>query len=364
MNDTLLMVAQILGGLALLVGGGEVLVRGASGLAAAARITPLVIGLTVVAFGTSAPELAVAVQSAMVDKTDLAVGNAVGSNIVNILLIVGISAVISPLVISSQVIRWDVPIMILACFSLLIVGWDGKINWLEGLVLFGSLLVYIAWSVRQSRHETVEVQQEFAAESPREQRTLNALVWFFALVVVGLTMLTAGSHWLVQGSIAVAQKMGVSELIIGLTIVAIGTSLPEAVTSIVAALRGERDIAVGNIVGSNTFNILCVLGLASLVAPQGIDVSSEALRFDIPIMIAVAIACLPVFFTGHRIARWEGAVFLFYYAAYTFYLFLDVTQNEYQRTVAGIMGFFVIPLTTITIIISLLRYTRRLKEAA
>jgi cation:H+ antiporter len=346
---------QIAFGLVVLVFGGEMLVRGASRLAAAMRVSPLVIGLTVVAFGTSAPELAVSVQASLAGNAEIALGNVVGSNILNVLFILGLSAVIVPLVVSSQLIRRDVPLMILASLLVLVFGWDGRTSRLDGLLLFGGLLIYTYWCVRQSRRETADVQSEFAQATPPPARGLRGTLVQVGLIVLGLILLAAGARWLTGGAVTVAEAWGVSRLIIGLTIVAVGTSLPEVVTSIVAAWRGERDLAVGNIVGSNLFNILCVLGLSSTIAPDGVDISSTALQFDIPVMIAVAVACLPIFFTGNRISRWEGGLFLFYYVAYTAYLVLDAMDHAFSRTLAGVMVVFVVPLTVITLVIAVVR---------
>jgi cation:H+ antiporter len=355
MSELLWAWSHIGGGLAVLVLGGELLVRGASRLAAAVRVSPLVIGLTVVAFGTSAPELAVSVQAALAGSPDLALGNVVGSNILNVLMILGVSALIVPLVVSSQLIRWDVPVMILASLLVLGFGWDHRISRQEGLLLVAGVVAYSWWCIRQSRRESSEVQAEFAQQWPPGKSPWRTLATYLVLIVVGLAMLGLGSRWLVRGAVSVAGYFGLSQLVIGLTIVAAGTSLPEVVTSIVAAVRDERDIAVGNVVGSNIFNILCVLGVTSVVASGGVGVSAAALRFDVPVMIAVAAACLPVFFTGHVISRWEGGLFLFYYLAYTGYLVLSATGSDLGRTLQDVMLLFVIPLTVITLAVTVWR---------
>lgn len=358
MNDLVWAGLKVAGGLVLLVGGGELLVRGASRLAAAMKIAPLVIGLTVVAFGTSAPELAVSVQAALAGNTDLALGNVVGSNIFNVLFILGVSALIVPLVVSSDLVRRDVPVMIAASLMLLAFGWDGAINCVEGVVLFAGIVLYTWWCVRQSRNESREVQQEFEQEWPSETQPQSSLPFNLMLIIGGLCLLGIGSTLLISGSVYVATSFGVSELVIGLTIVAAGTSLPEVVTSLTAAVRGERDIAVGNVVGSNIFNILCVLGVSSTIGPTGIEVSPSAMSFDIPVMIAVAVACLPIFLTGHIISRWEGALFLFYYVAYTTYLVLNATGHGFLQDYNNVMLWFVLPITGITLAVSLWRALR------
>ncbi len=350
---------KIGGGLAVLIGGGELLVRGASALAAALRVSPLVVGLTVVAFGTSAPELAVSIQAALAGSPDLALGNVVGSNICNVLLILGVSALITPLVVSSQLVRWDVPVMICASLLVLVFGWDGKIDRWEGWTLFIGVVGYTWWSIGQSRQESREVQGELTRQSSSDSSAARARAMHIAWMIIGLFLLGVGSRLLIDGAVLIATRMGISQLVIGLTVVAIGTSLPEVVTSIVAAIRGERDIAVGNIVGSNIFNILCVLGLSSTVGPSGVAVSEAALAFDIPVMIAVAVACLPIFLTGHIIARWEGALFLFYYVAYTAYLVLHATNSELRHGFRDVMVFFVFPLTFITLSTAIWRILRQ-----
>ncbi len=364
MNEWFLAMVGVVAGLAALIAGGELLVRGASRLAAMMNISPLVIGLTVVAFGTSAPELAVCLQSAFAGNPEIAVGNAVGSNIFNVLFILGISALIVPLLVSSRLIRWDVPLMIGASFLLWIFGWDGRLNRIEGLVLFAGLLSYLVWCVRGSRRERRDVQAEFADEIHQAKTPRSRLAIQLFCIIAGLLLLGFGSRWLISGSVFVASQLGISELLIGLTIIAVGTSLPEIVTSIVAACRGERDIAVGNVVGSNIFNILCVLGLTGVIAPEGIEISPAAWRLDIPVMIAVAVACLPIFLTGHLIERWEGGLFLGYYVAYTTYLILDATQITITRTFGTIMLAFVIPLTVITLLVGVIQSMRGTAAAA
>jgi len=339
-------VVLFVAGLGLLVLGAEWLVKGASRLAAALGISPLVIGLTVVAYGTSAPEMAVSVKSAWAGQPDLALGNVVGSNIFNVLFILGASAIITPLVVSSQLIRLDVPIMIGVSALTLLLAADGSVGRLDGTILFALAVAYTVFQIRQSRKESAAVRQEYGREfGPSRSATATNL----AFIAAGLVLLVLGSRWLVNGAVAFAQTLGVSELVIGLTIVAAGTSLPEVATSILAAFRGERDIAVGNVVGSNIFNLLAVLGLAGLVAPGGLPAPAALLRFDLPVMVAVALACLPIFASGALIARWEGALFLFYYAAYTAYLVLAAQQHDALPAFSAVMEAFVLPLTGVTL---------------
>lgn len=345
-----------------MIWGAELLVRGSSRLATSFGISPLVVGLTVVAFGTSSPELAVSVMSAFKGQADLALGNVVGSNIFNVLFILGISAVIVPLIVAQQLVRFDVPVMIGVSILVVALGFDGKIGRIDGAILFAGAIAYTAFLIRQSRKESSEeVKSEYDAEFGG--KGASSLPKNLALIVLGLVGLVLGSKWLVSSAVAIAQAFDVSELVIGLTIVAAGTSMPEVATSIVAAVKGERDIAVGNVVGSNIFNILCVLGLSSLVAPAGITVSDAALRFDLPVMIAVAVACLPIFFAGYRISRLNGAAFLFFYIAYLVYLIFTATNHEALGTLRMAMLYFILPITALTLIVITGRELARRKKA-
>ena len=331
-------------GLVFLIVGAEALVRGASRLAAVLGISPLVIGLTVVAFGTSSPELAVSIKAALSDQASIAVGNVVGSNIFNVLFILGLSALIVPLGVSQQLVRLDVPLMIALSVIVLVFSLDGNFSRTDGLMLVAGLAIYVYFSIYQSRRESAEVQDEYTKAFGSEGRANNRWLRNLALILSGLALLVLGSRWLVDGAVAFAQYLGVSELVIGLTIVAAGTSLPEVVTSVIAAIRGERDIAVGNVVGSNILNIMAVLGVASIIAPTGIAVSAAVARFDIPVMIVVAFACLPIFFTGGVISRQEGALLLAYYVSYTLYLIFAAAHHEALPKFSAAMLYFVIPL--------------------
>jgi len=388
-------------GLLLLVVGGELLVRGASSIAGVLGISPLVIGLTVVAFGTSSPELAVSVQAGLAGNPDIALGNVVGSNILNVLFILGLCALILPLVVSRQLVRREVPIMVGVSLLVLLLALDGRLSTLDGALLFAGIVVYVAWSIIASRRAT-------AAASGDEAVTIDtiagksagwsvgaavllavagtgyALGWLNSVeagfvaagalaflggsllgkggttkggdiahqvgfILAGLGMLVLGAGWLIDATTQIARALGVSDLIIGLTIVAAGTSLPEVVTSIIATLRKERDIAIGNVVGSNIFNLLGILGVAAMVTPGGLPVAPSMLNFDLLVMIAVALACLPIFFTGMAIARWEGALFLGYYVAYTAYLVLASTQHDALGAFSSTMLVAVLPLTALTL---------------
>lgn len=358
-------IVYFIAGLVLLVIGAELLVRGASRLAAALGISPLVIGLTVVAFGTSAPELAVSIKAALAGQAGIAVGNVVGSNIFNVLFILGISALIVPLIVSKQLIRLDVPIMMALSLSVFLFALDGSFSRFEGLLWFSGLIVYIVFLFYKSRKEQLNAPEEADPEVAALLGDTKALkqAWpkNLALIIGGLILLVLGSRWLVDSAVIFAKHLGVSEVVIGLTIVAAGTSLPEVVTSIIAAIRGERDIAVGNVVGSNIFNIMAVLGLTSIIAPTGIPVEASTLHFDIPVMIAVAFACLPIFFTGQTISRPEGGVFFFYYVAYTTYLIFTATSHPALDLLSKVMLYGVLPLTALGLIAFSIRQLRHAK---
>ena len=355
-----------LAGLAGLIAGAELLVRGASKLALSFGISPLVVGLTIVAFGTSAPEMAVSTGAVLNGQTDIAIGNVVGSNIFNVLFILGAAALITPLVVNIQLIRQEVPIMIGASLLLLVLCLDGRLSFLDGAILFVLMLAYTVFLIVQSRAETRLAQEEFAAEiEPAAPGSWDSrLPVQLGLIAAGLALLVLGSDWLVTASTIFAKALGVSDLVIGLTIVAAGTSMPEVATSITAAIKGERDIAVGNVVGSNTFNILGCLGLSGIVSGDlGLSVPPAVLNFDSWVMLAVALACLPVFITGREIARWEGAMFLLYYAAYVAYLIMATQQHAALGVFSAAMMGFVIPLTVITLIVVLLKSARPPNDA-
>lgn len=316
---------QLIGGFILLVVGAEGLVRGASKIAASLGIPPLIIGLTIVALGTSAPEIAVSVASGLNGQGNLALGNVIGSNIFNVLFILGISSLLAPLVVDRQLIRLDVPVMVGTAFLTLVLAWDGMLSLWDGIILLVILVGYIGFLIFEAlTNKKVVESEDYAKGFPPmlENKPLYYLL-NIAILGVGLWLLVLGAGYLVEGAVALAKLFGVSDLVIGLTIVAVGTSLPEVATSIVATLRGQRDIAVGNVVGSNIFNVLAVLGVVGVISPQGIPVSEAILRFDLLIMAGVSVLCLPVFFTRLTIRRWEGALFLTCYLLYVGYLIVD-----------------------------------------
>ena len=337
-------------GLAFLTLGAEWLVRGASSVATRFGIAPIVIGLTVVAFGTSAPEFAVSVQGALTGNSDVAIGNVVGSNTFNILFVLGMSAVIGSLTIEQRIIKRDIPILL--AISVVIYGlvWNELVGRIEGVVLFIGIVVYTLWLLRGARKaESARVTSEYeeAVQQVEGETVTRPLYFQIGLVVVGLALLIQGSRFLVSSATTIAEAFGVSDLVIGLTVVAVGTSLPELATSVMAAIRGQRDIAVGNVVGSNIFNLLAVLGASAAVSSSGISVSRELIRLDYPVMLAATLVLIPICWNGFAIKRWEGVLLASFYVAYVAFLVMDAgdsTAPELFRT----MMLIVIPIVMLT----------------
>lgn len=355
-------------GLVLLVVGADLLIRGASRLALALGIAPLVVGLTVVAYSTSAPELAVSLSSAAGGQVELALGNVIGSNIFNILFILGISSLLIPLIVARQLIRVDVPVMIAASIALYVLAVDGNISRADGILLFAGMLGYTSFLVYASRRakgalaqKGAQAQEDALAQANGEtagtpkRATPREYILNLALVGIGIGALVLGANWMVDSATQLARVFGISELVIGLTIVAVGTSLPEVAASVVASVRRERDIAVGNAIGSNISNILLVLALAAVIAPGGLPVPASTLQFDLPVMIGAALACVPIFFTGRLIARWEGALFFMLYVMFTIYVILSATQATILPAYQAALLFFVIPLVVVTLLGTSLR---------
>jgi cation:H+ antiporter len=313
-----------LGGLVVVVLGAEMLLRGATRIATLLRISPIVIGLTVVSVGTSAPELAVGLTAAHEGKGPLAVGNIAGTNIVNILLILGLSAAIRPLPTRSLSVRLDVPVMIATAVALLVMAMDGVLTRAEGLGLLLAAVVYTVALVQLSRQEAPDTRLAFrdalaAQAPPRLNLPTGAAAWAWngALLLAGMALAVLGAELLVAGAVELAKAYGVSDAFIGLSIVAIGTSAPELVTTMISTLRNDRDVAIGNLIGSSIYNVLVILGLTMVAAPtSGVDVSAEVLWIDLPLAALVAIVCLPVFRSDRLVSRREGIGFVLAYAAY------------------------------------------------
>ncbi|MAT56883.1 MAG: sodium:calcium antiporter [Ignavibacteriae bacterium] len=300
-------------GLILLVLGGEGLVRGSSALAARFGVTPLLIGLTIVAFGTSSPELVVSLQAALKGNSDISLGNIIGSNIGNIGLILGISALIMPLKVQVQIIRKEIPFMILisVLIAALILTVD-SFSFVHGLIFFLMLITYLFFAIKNSKKEVIteEIIEEYTPQK------LNAGL-SIVFIIAGLAGLIFGSDLFVKGAVEVAKIFGISDLVIGLTIVAVGTSLPELVTSVIAAIKKETDIAIGNIVGSNIFNLLGILGITGMVKEINLNSITYA---DLGVFILFAVLILPLSRTKFVLQRWEGALLLAVYAGYVAYL--------------------------------------------
>ena len=342
---------QLLCGLALLVAGAELLVRCAVRMAANLKVRPLLIGLTLVAVGSSAPQLTVSLQAALNDTADIAVGSVIGSNIFNILVTLGLSALIIPLRVSRQLVRLDIPLMILASGLVFALALNKQLDRLDGAVLLGGLLVYLALLLRQSRHSGHHHPRH---DLPRTSWLHNLVLMLAALLLLGLA-----GHLLLGAAVTLATELGLSERIIGLTIIAVSTSLPQLATSLIAAFRGQREIAVGNVIGSNVFNLLGVLGLTALVAPAPLSVSPNALAFDLPVMLGVAALCLPVFYTGYRVTRGEGLLFLGLYLAYGLHVVSFTTGMPLAGKLEHLMLFFVLPALLLFLLLSTLRAWRR-----
>jgi|TARA_R110000744_G_scaffold352055_3_gene458033 cation:H+ antiporter len=306
----LITVSLLVLGLALLFGGGEALVRGGVSLALRFGLSPLIVGLTVVAFGTSLPELLVSVQAALSGSPDIAVGNVVGSNIANILLILGATAVIAPITMAFKTVSRDLMIMIAAAVAMLALGWVGLIERWMGMAMLASLIIYLIFACRNTPCE----------DDPSDTSMSKLLWWQETLAILGgLVALMVGANLLVGSATDIARTFGVSEAVIGLTIVAVGTSLPELAASLVAAIRRQSDIAIGNVVGSNIFNILAILGITAMIEP--ITVSPEMARMDIPVMIGISILLTGLIFALNGLGRIVGAGFLGLYGSYVVYLY-------------------------------------------
>ena len=308
-------------GITVLYFGADWLVRGAARLAGTLGVSPMVIGLTVVSLGTSAPELVVCLVAAMGGNADLAIGNVMGSNLANIGLILGLTAVVRPLDVQARVVWREMPIMLLVTAVLFPLAWDNELGRGDGIVLLMGLaayLIFVFQSVGDEAPEVLGEYQEFVQASG--ELPGRVALRDVGLVIAGSALLVLGGYCIVEGAITVASALGIPQVVIGLTVVAVGTSLPELATSIVAAFRQESDIAVGNVVGSNIFNIAAILGLSSAVAP--IRISDSVIRREIPVVLAMSLLLLPLLRTAWRIRRWEGAILLVAYMAATLTLVL------------------------------------------
>jgi len=316
-------IAAIIAGFGMLIWGADKFVEGAAGLARTLNVSTLIIGLVIVGFGTSAPEMLVAGVAGWEGNTGLAIGNSIGSNITNIALVLGITALIAPLVVQSQLLKREFPVLFIIMAAVLVLFIDGELGFVDGIILLAGLLAFIGWMVhlgRQSQQQNHDpMEDEFAEEIPDKLPIGKALFWIF----VGLITLLVGARLVVWGSVSIAQMFGISDLIIGLTVVAIGTSLPELATTITSARKGEHDIAIGNIIGSNMFNLLGVLGIPAVIHPAVFE--NEVLTRDMPLMFVLTIA---LYFMAKglkgepgKITRTEGGVLVATYLSYMGLLF-------------------------------------------
>ena len=396
-------------GIAALVAGGEALVRSSAILGRVVGLSPLVVGLTVVAFATSAPELAVTVEASLAGSAGLALGNVVGSNIANTLLVIGLSAVVLPLAVGRQLVRSDVPFLILLSALTLVLALDGSLAWADGLLLVVLLTAWVTVSVRRARALELAVRAAEAAgadggaagdgsadvDSPAagegsapgegsatlaghgkaargsgrprrhggvRQVDFRTLWRGVGGVVLGVALLVVGARAIVRAATEIAVALEVSDLVIGLTVVAVGTSLPEIATSVVATVRGEREMALGNAVGSSVFNLGVVLGAAAIVSRAGVPVPRDALRLDLPVMLAVSVLLLPVLYTRWQVSRWEGWLLLLGYLGYLSYLVLS-TQGRDLTVVHAVLG-VALSLAALLLVLAAVRYARAERAAA
>lgn len=321
-------------GLASLVGGGELLLRGAVNVAEAFGMSRLLIGLTIVSLGTSAPEMAICLDAALDGNPEIALGNIIGSNVANVLLILGITAIVMPIVVQREIIQKEVPIMIGFSLLFVLLVIDGFLSQIDGAILLTGMVGFLVWqffaasSVSAKRNQESGDLSNANVDSPAEpNESRNRLVISVILILAGAVLLWLGAGWLVKGASGVAIRLGISQLVIGLTVVAIGSSAPEIVTSVLAARRGYPEMSVASVIGSNIANLLIVTGFTAVLSDT-IMIPQESIEFDIPVMVICAIACLPIFTTGHRIVRWEGVLFLASYAAFTMLLLFRTRLTE------------------------------------
>ncbi len=349
-------------GLVGLIAGAELFLKAVDHFGLKWGVAPLIMGLTVVAFATGAPELAISVKAAFSGSADLVLGNIIGSNIANILLILGITAVISPLNITRRVVSIDVPIVIVASAAVYLMALDGGLTTVDGIILLAGFVAYSIFTFYQIKKNSGdgEVEEVFQYEMSIDDLEKGPI--FYAknvgLLLVGLVLIVLGSNWMVDSAVTIARILGLSELVIGLTIVSIGTSLPEVATSLSAARKGKADIAVANVMGSNLYNMLLTLGLTLVIAPNILEVSENAISLDLPFMVAVSIACIPIFIAGFNLTRMDGSIFLFYYITYLSYLVFDALGSAIVEPMQTIMTFAVIPATIIYMIWRIIEYRK------
>ncbi len=322
----------LIAGLVALIAGAELVVRYGSLLAARMGVPPMIIGLTIVSIGTSAPELAVGIDAMERNAGSLAVGNIAGTNIVNIMLILGLSATVRAIPFGRRTRVLDLPGMAVAAVLVFLFAMDGQLQFWEGIPLVAGAVIYTVllglWTRRENADRAVSIPgagilgaaEILETPEPAARPNRWSTWWYLVVLVAGIVVIVVGADWLVSGATSLARAVGVSDAFIGLTIVAIGTSAPELVTTVVSTLRGNRDIAVGNLIGSSVFNLTLILGLPVLIANGSGPIDPHLLRIDLPIMVAVSLLCVPLFLTGRRLSRWEGALLVVGYVVYLSYL--------------------------------------------
>lgn len=353
-------------GLLALIGGAELFLKAVDHFGLKWGISPIIMGLTVVAFATGAPELAVSIKAATSGSADLVLGNIIGSNIANILLILGITSLIAPLNITKRVVNIDVPIVIGASALLFLLAYDGELNLNDGIILMLGLLAYSIFTyfqIRKNRDQGIE-EEIFEYGESIDDLAQGAFFYIknISFLLAGLALIVLGSDWMVDSAVTIARIFGLSELVIGLTIVSIGTSLPEVATSLSAARKGNADIAVANVMGSNLYNILLTLGLTLIIAPNALSVSMQAISFDLPIMLIVSITCIPIFIAGFDLTRMDGFFFLFYYGSYLTYLVLETLGSPIILYIRETMYWVIIPTTIVYMIWRIVVYYKSSKN--
>tara|TARA_R110000868_G_scaffold383578_2_gene650594 strand:- start:10189 stop:11274 length:1086 start_codon:yes stop_codon:yes gene_type:complete len=357
-------VLLFIGGLVSLIGGAELFLKAVDHFGLKWGVSPVIMGLTVVAFATGAPELAISIKAASSGSADLVLGNIIGSNIANILLILGITSLIAPINITRRIIRIDVPIVIGASLLLFILAFDGVLSSFDGIILISGLVAYSIFTyfqIRKGKEDETDVF-EFAESVDDLAKGSFFYIKNISFLLVGLALIVLGSNWMVDSAVTIARLFGLSELVIGLTIISIGTSLPEVATSLSAARKGNADIAVANVMGSNLYNILLTLGLTLIIAPNFLDVSQKAIDFDLPFMLAVSIVCIPIFVAGFNLTRMDGFLFLFYYFSYLVYLTFDAIESSFIQQIESIFIWVVIPATIIYMIWRMIVYRSAAKS--
>lgn len=357
-------IVLFIAGLLALIAGAELFLKAVDHFGLKWGISPLIMGLTVVAFATGAPELAISIKAAASGNADLVLGNIIGSNIANILLILGITSLIAPLNITKRVIKIDVPIVIAASVLLFVIAMDGALTTLDGVILIAGFIAYSVFTYFQIQKGKEEegIDEVFQYEKSLDELSQGAYFYIKngGFLLVGLGLIVLGSNWMVNSAVSIAKVLGISELVIGLTIVSIGTSLPEVATSLASARKGNADIAVANVLGSNLYNILLTLGLTLIIAPNILTVSTDAINLDLPFMVAVSIVCIPIFIAGFNLTRLDGSFFLIYYATYLTYLVLKSFGSVYAGYIETGMTFAVIPITIIYMVWRIFLYRKKL----